>query len=190
MKIREIITTGLSIIAMVVSITALCNTLPRMLGLDYLGVVVGILSLLITLLLGWNIYTLIDFKEKANELESIKKDFRQIFEINKATYIKHVAEIEESIATIHAIELGLYKDTNAETELISNLIFSALHHASIGDKNKANVLIHEAIEATKHVDGRKLDKRICFSLSHHVENHKNLGLNEADELIYNLLHLA
>ena len=87
MKIREIITTGLSIIAMVVSITALCNTLPRMLGLDYLGVVVGILSLLITLLLGWNIYTLIDFKEKANELESIKKDFRQIFEINKAYFI-------------------------------------------------------------------------------------------------------
>lgn len=158
--------------------------------MDLAAFIVAVLGLITTILLGWNIYTLIDFKEKVKELETIKKDFRQIFEINKATYIKHVAEIEESIATIHAIELVLYKDKNAETELISNLIFSALHHASIGDKNKANILIHEAIEAIKHVDGRKLDKRICFSLSHHIENHKNLGLDEADELIYTLLHPA
>ncbi len=48
----------------------LCNEYPRNenLGFDYLGVIVGIFSLLVTVLLGWNIYTVIDFKKKADEL--------------------------------------------------------------------------------------------------------------------------
>ncbi|WP_276789520.1 hypothetical protein [Paraprevotella xylaniphila] len=37
------------------------------LGFDYLGLIVGVLSLLVTILIGWNIYTLIDFESKINK---------------------------------------------------------------------------------------------------------------------------
>lgn len=37
------------------SIISLCSSLPRTSGLDYIGVIVGILSLLVTLLIGWQI---------------------------------------------------------------------------------------------------------------------------------------
>jgi len=38
---------------------------------DYLGLTVGILSLLVTVLIGWNIYTLVDLKSLQNKLQGI-----------------------------------------------------------------------------------------------------------------------
>ena len=158
-------------------------------NIDLAAFIVAVLGLITTILLGWNLYTLIDFKQKMNEIEKIKRDFNKIFELNRATYIAHIADIEESIAIIYGLKLEQYKETNAETEWISHLIYSALHYAKTGNKKKGNLLIHEAIEAIKHVDGQKLDKRKCFLLSHYLENHKNLGLNEVELLIHNILLL-
>ena len=55
---------GLSIVAMTIAIIATCIAAYRTpeLGFDYQGVIVGILSLLVTVLIGWNIYTFIDIK--------------------------------------------------------------------------------------------------------------------------------
>lgn len=59
-------------LSFVISIIALGSKFPRVVavgenglidgGYDYLGMVVGILSLLVTVLLGWNIFQLIDLK--------------------------------------------------------------------------------------------------------------------------------
>lgn len=56
---------AISIFAVCISVTTLCVVKPRCseLGLDYLGVIVGVLSVLVTLLIGWNIYTTIDLKD-------------------------------------------------------------------------------------------------------------------------------
>lgn len=61
----------ISLIAIVFSIIAICHIYPRELGLDYLGWIVGILALLTTILLGWNIYTIIDIKESHNRYINI-----------------------------------------------------------------------------------------------------------------------
>lgn len=62
----------LSLIAIVVSGIAIACVLPdKDLCFDYQGVYVGVLSLLVTLLIGWNIYTVVDFKR---EIEDIKKE--------------------------------------------------------------------------------------------------------------------
>lgn len=48
---------------------------------DWVGVLVGTLSLLTTVLIGWNIYTAVSFHKNINE---IKKDFQNnIIELNK-----------------------------------------------------------------------------------------------------------
>lgn len=48
---------GLSGIAVVISIVSICVAYPHKaeLGFDYQGVLVGVLSLLVTTLIGWNI---------------------------------------------------------------------------------------------------------------------------------------
>lgn len=67
----------ISIIAILFSIISLCPSIPRAINddnlqFDYLGLIIGILSLLITALIGWNIFQLIDFKEKTNQIDELK----------------------------------------------------------------------------------------------------------------------
>lgn len=61
----------ISILALFVSIAALCITKPRYpeLGIDYQGWITGILALLVTILIGWNIYTAIDLRDKINKFK-------------------------------------------------------------------------------------------------------------------------
>ena len=64
----------LAIIAIIFSIVALCNTCPRLIsedepGFDYIGVVVGVLSLLVALLIGWNIYNALDLNKRIKHIE-------------------------------------------------------------------------------------------------------------------------
>lgn len=153
------------------------------------GFIVAVLGVITTILLGWNIYTLIDFKNKMDEIEKIKRDFNKIFEVNRATYIKHVAELEESIAIIYGLKLGQYKDKHVEIELIATLISAALHHAKTGNIEKAEILIHEANEVIKHVDGQKLDKKRCFLLAHLLQGNKNLELHGLDEIVDSLIQI-
>ena len=70
----------ISIIAILFSIISLCPSIPRALNddnlqFDYLGLIIGVLSLLITVLIGWNIFQMIDFKEKTNQIDELKDEF-------------------------------------------------------------------------------------------------------------------
>lgn len=61
---------GVSLVLSLVAVCVACNHTPD-LGFDYQGVIVGVLSLLVTVLIGWNIYTLIDLKNIQNKLRGI-----------------------------------------------------------------------------------------------------------------------
>jgi hypothetical protein len=57
----------------------LCVVCPRIdnLGFDYMGVVVAIFALLITMLIGWNIFSTLDFrKEVFAKIEECRKQFK------------------------------------------------------------------------------------------------------------------
>jgi len=61
-------------ISLLFSIAVLCKWCPRMvepenLGFDYIGVIIGILSLLVTVLLGWQIFNAISFDNRMNNLK-------------------------------------------------------------------------------------------------------------------------
>lgn len=78
----------LSIAAIVCSVVAICVSLPSApeLGIDYIGVIVGILSLLVTMLIGWQIWNVIAIDKKIRD------------EVNKAksSFIKEIEVIKDS----------------------------------------------------------------------------------------------
>ncbi len=61
------------IIISIVSILALCRSFCReaAIGIDYSGILVGILSALVTVLIGWQIYSLIDFSKREEKNREI-----------------------------------------------------------------------------------------------------------------------
>lgn len=63
------------VISFTFSIVSLCSSLPRTSGLDYIGVIVGILSLLVTILIGWQItnYFMLEKRTKAYAERLIKQ---------------------------------------------------------------------------------------------------------------------
>lgn len=69
---KENIALGLSSIAIAVSIIALCISAYRTpeLGFDYMGVLVGILALLVTILIGWQVFNAIQMQTTLREINS------------------------------------------------------------------------------------------------------------------------
>ena len=67
-RIKSYWSNCLSIAAIICSGVAICVSLPSVpeLGIDYIGVIVGILSLLVTMLIGWQIWNVTNYLKIRN----------------------------------------------------------------------------------------------------------------------------
>ena len=74
-RIKSYWSNCLSIAAIICSVVAICVSLPSApeLGIDYIGVIVGILSLLVTMLIGWQIWNAMTIEKKiSDEVKKVK----------------------------------------------------------------------------------------------------------------------
>ena len=81
-----------NVLLLVANISLLCAIYPRTgdyLEFDYIGAVIGVLSFLVTILLGWNIYSALDIKK---EVFGFKKDVS-----------KHIDEIERKCGDLDVV---------------------------------------------------------------------------------------
>lgn len=58
-----------SLVSIIMSICSLARNNERVLGFDYLGVIVGILTLLVTALIGWQIYSALNVENRISKAE-------------------------------------------------------------------------------------------------------------------------
>ena len=75
MNNKFLISIGLSLFAIIVSVIALACVIPnRNLKFDYMGVIVAVLAILVTILIGWQVLQIIDLKR---DLSDHKKDIEE-----------------------------------------------------------------------------------------------------------------
>lgn len=92
----------MSMISFLCSVAALCRTFCRTeLQFDYIGVVVGILSLLVTLLIGWNIFYALELKKELKDYaNTIKYDLmnriKRHEELNNKDFASIISTIERA----------------------------------------------------------------------------------------------
>lgn len=128
-KWRIVIWKTVSIFALLLSIIAICRSFYRTveLGFDYMGVIVGSLAILVTFLVGWNIYSAIDAKEKIkfyqDEIDGLKTlQEEQMKAFEKKSYkiqgdlYNTTVSLAEKINTPRA--LSLY------TDMVLNMVLS------------------------------------------------------------------
>lgn len=77
----------LVVVTIILDIIILCRTFPRTvdeqnLSIDYIGIIIGILSLLVTLLIGWQIWKTIEIDKKIEKAIQTERD-KLKYEINK-----------------------------------------------------------------------------------------------------------
>lgn len=99
------------------TIICLCTILSRnqSVEFDYIGAIIGILSILFTVLMAWNIYTVFDYKESIRKSKHDYEDLNKRFnEINDSTSL---LQIETQYALYQ-----VYKWNNKHAGAITTLI--------------------------------------------------------------------
>lgn len=173
-KIYNIIKFPILLITLTLSIIAVMNAYPRYeeLHFDYQGIIVAILSILVTILIGWNIFTVIDFKEK------IQESLRRYDELNnKLDNAKQLA-YDANITTNYAL-YNFYQNQRAFGGAIASLILTLSfmvecdlsENFRTGNINKVaqclNKIIEEDIEFGQN-NMRIIEKKIT-----EIRNNKN-----------------
>lgn len=162
-KYRNTITLILSAISIMVSVAALCRTYPHTsdLGMDYQGVIVGILALLVTAVIGLNIYTLVDFNNSKKRVEELEKEIVDGSNTGLATSAFDVFMIYHYL---------LFKrdSSGLEYRFLSTGLYCIKHLSIIGDIemcNKVANIITDNILSTKNITmNRELKEELLSTL--------------------------
>lgn len=162
----------ISIVALTMSVASVCVACFRTgdLGFDYQGVIVGVLSLLVTALIGWQIYSTIAMEER------MRKIAERIVS-HKADEIK--VEFYRSLAdTYNSLTLSSIKANKPiESILYLNNQFTCVLRCN--DMNQANNVITNMMGIIKKFkDECRDNKELKEILKAHIESMKILlGIN-------------
>ena len=92
------LTLSVSVIAIVLSVIAISTSFPRTgMSFDYLGFITGCLGFLVTVLLGWNIYTIFDFIQERQDLKTYfdeqKQSVKAVGSDLRMTFMNQIANV-------------------------------------------------------------------------------------------------
>jgi hypothetical protein len=161
-----------SVLAIVLSIIAICRSFYRTvdLGFDYMGVIVGVLAILLTCLVAWNIYSAIDANKKIDDMRNELIALRSSINIDRIAYEKSInklkAELYDNVVSINRQSLGFEKSAISMHMLI-NMISSISFLAKAEEYSKAEPQIDYYYVMTKDdIDliRKDVDKDTCRGL--------------------------
>lgn len=169
----------LGIINFALLIPLLCMNFPRIidsnLGFDYMGIIVGVLSLLVTVLIGWNIYTALNLSKRTKEIEDkvnviIQNTENALIDIQQRTKEQfdnqstQNAESEEyMLGSISFVQGMIMMNTQDHRKILNAIQFlSAISHFAKS---------HDTKDAIKQ---SLVEFRKCIELEENHPNHKDL----------------
>ena len=123
-----------SLIALLISIITLCLFWTRLsaITMDWIGIIIGILAILTTILIGWNIFLVIDFKKIARETEEKHHNLVLYSETNLLIMYKTSADFAAEKNNIFGV--------------INNSIFAIDIAIRLGNYELAQTLLDRVIE--------------------------------------------
>lgn len=167
------IPTTLSIVAIGLAIIAIAKVSPVRgeLNFDYYGAIIGVLAFLVTLLMGYQIYTVINVKEELKEVRKAREDFddkleakAQLLSKEYRDELSQAAPIIMAIASqqrdiVESAAFNTYKKSKPEhfaREIASSTIVSMFtDYVNVKDENErykrlneigSNIQYDEAVE--------------------------------------------
>ncbi len=134
-----------SVLSGVISVMSLYLALPAIKGdFTHHDALVDILGVLVTVLMGWNIISVVDFKKKAESVDHISDDFSHvisgIMELNLSSFMlagEKVVLLDNSFNTLESIQRCQNDQIKAQTEKEVMLLISRICDAMKQDKQNA-----------------------------------------------------
>lgn len=186
----------LSITAIICSLVAICVSLPSApeLGIDYIGVIVGILSLLVTMLIGWQIYNVIAIDKKIEDkVEQTSSYLMKSIDSTKKEMLEHVREENERSLNQILIALSIMLgDEKFEKKQYADALSCYLEAVSnsielipfVEDINLGiEIGIERTIKTIKLVDKEKVKEIIEKDINHFIKSLLKLEDDKAIDII-------
>lgn len=200
---KKEISIWIGITALTLSITSICISAWRSpeLSFDYQGVIVGVLSLLVTVILGWNIYTVIDIKNIRGEIHKLKGLLeKQIQQSNENTKLILRMEMIDSAEVLNAFTVNEIPDSlvvmfkefhriKNENGIAKMLAQSYITQSLIGfiKKNNNNITESLIIQLSERVKIEEVEDFIHY-LSSLPDERKPQLLDELFSLLHRLTY--
>ena len=178
-----------SIVSLLLSVIAVCVAVWRSpdLDFDYQGVLVGVLSLLVTVLVGLNIYTLVDFRKKESVIdEKIKLIAESLSNLSRAE-LSTSATTEHAISFLYYSLMGMKDPLGLEYRYLYHNLISLLKVSQLGDMKTCNAIVKgvlEVIVRPENISMKKINKDQLYGWISQVKNPTEIeGFSELVERI-------
>lgn len=187
---KHIITLVLPITSIIVSVIALCRTYPHTsyLGIDYQGIIVGVLALLVTVLIGWQIYTTINVKEELKDIKDLKKE---ITKQEREIYIRSINNLFEFQSAMFMMYDNKKDKSGTDIfQLYLHGISSIYHLCSLGRQDECESIVNILIARKSILMSEEFQKEQIGSLMDTLLSATDISKVENAVLLVNLLSVA
>ena len=142
-----------SVVAIILSVIAIMASLAKnAVSFDYLALLTGILEVLVTVLIGWNIYTIFDFRQERQNLKeyfdeqkqsvrSVGNDLRMTFK----NQIANVSIINKNISDVYSYLMGINKSVPLSFYYIYLTLGAIISAAQSENYASCNVWVNELL---------------------------------------------
>lgn len=149
------ISTTISIVALGIAIVAMAKVAPaKELDFDYYGAIIGVLSFLVTLLMGYQIYTVINVKKELDDVRRLKEEIDTKLQ-EKADVLSK--EYKEELANTAPLIMAI---ASKDRDIVESEVFKAYRVSKKGQLAKelaGRTLLVMLLELSKlEGDERKL----------------------------------
>ena len=121
----------LSTVSIIISVIALARVAPtQRLDFDYIGAIVGILSFLVTLLIGYQIYTVINVKEELKEVQRVRSVMQTKLQLKAESLSK---EYKEELANAAPLIMAI---ASTDRDIVESEVFKAYRVSKQGQLAK------------------------------------------------------
>lgn len=197
----------MSISAIIIAVVALAVSLPRLiwtdkfgevdLGFDYLGVIVALLALMVTLMVGWNIWQTIDAKSNvkafADKTENYDRDLQEKADCIKKELEKEFEEKEKVLynhLTLLLYETILGKQPHCPKKYIPlyRTLSMAMDGLALANKQGDEATIVALLEYMRNrIEKAKSEQLSEEQISNLLQRLREIGLSETpDKLVVRL----
>lgn len=173
-----------SIIAGTISFLAVWIALPNTKAVDYThqDVVVDILGVLVTVLIGWNIFSVVDIKKKAEKIDNISEDLESVISGIMQLSIHSFTMRPDKEAVINSCFLSLRKILECDNEKVKGTaikeIMDVLYQVKRSYKDGQNASIYADMKSEYEFILKKIDNVHVNDISDMINDATLLAAND------------
>lgn len=144
-------------------------------NLDIAGFIVAVLGLITTILLGWNIYTLVDFKHKERQLEKYRDELNKALQLVQGANRVINGYTQNEIAEVY---LSIIKSNIDPSKYLIQKAHALIAYDSVSDTSSCRIIVSDIILYLLSDYGKRLKKEArldIYKMVHNIRNKENIG---------------